>query len=102
MTLEEQFLSLKAQAPSDFAVAGNVETLEAVRVKYLGRQGSLPELMKQLGVAPPSDRAKLGKLANETKTVVQSAFEARKHQLESGPSGAADKFFDPTLPGRIR
>ena len=102
MFLEEQFLSLKTQAPADFAAAADTTALEAVRVKYLGRQGTLPELMKQLGAAPAADRAILGRLANETKTIVQSAFDTRKNQLESGSSGRADKFFDPTLPGRVR
>ncbi len=101
-TLEELLLSLKTQAPADFSAAGNADALEAVRVKYLGRQGSLPELMKQLGLAPPADRARLGKLANEAKNAVQSAFETRKLHLESESSSVADKFFDATLPGRTR
>lgn len=101
-SLEEQLLALKSQAPGDFAAASNAEALEAARVKYLGRQGSLPELMKQLGAAPAADRARLGKLANEAKTAVQSAFDARRDELEHAGASADAARFDITLPGRTR
>jgi phenylalanyl-tRNA synthetase alpha chain len=102
LQLEEQLISLKARAESDFEAAPDSEGLEEVRVKYLGRQGLLPELTRQLGSAPAEDRAKLGKLANEVKGAVHSAFERRKGQLESAAEDAASAGFDPTLPGRIR
>jgi phenylalanyl-tRNA synthetase alpha chain len=101
-TLEEQLVELKCQAPADFSSAQDANVLESVRVKYLGRQGLLPELMKQLGSVPPTDRGRLGKLANEAKTVVQSSFDSRKTELESAQSNAAAALFDPTLPGRVR
>lgn len=101
-TLEEQLLALKSQAPVEFAAAGDLTALETVRVKYLGRQGSLPELTKQLGVVPPGQRAAMGKLANETKTGVLAAFEKRKGELEAAQAAAATATFDATLPGRRR
>lgn len=101
-SLEEQLLALKSQAPADFAAAANADSLEAVRVKYVGRQGSLPDLMKQLGSAPPADRARLGKAANEAKIAVQSAFEKRKGELEAASLSADAAGFDATLPGRMR
>jgi len=101
-SLEEQFLALKAGAPQDFSAAPDATALEAVRVKYLGRQGRLPDLMKQLGSAPPSDRTRLGKLANEAKSAVQTSFETRKSELESSQAGIEAASFDPTLPGRRR
>ncbi len=99
-TLEEQLLAIKSQAPTDFSSSENVETLEMARVKYLGRQGVLPELMKQLGLVPASDRGRLGKLANETKNIVHSAFETRHQELQSSSKPSSE--FDPTLPGRKR
>ncbi len=101
-SLEEQLVALKSQAPADFTAATDPDSLEAVRVKYLGRQGSLPDLMKQLGSALPADRARLGKLANEAKIAVQSAFEQRKDDLENANAGADAARFDTTLPGRMR
>ncbi len=105
-TLEKQLLALKTSAPADFTSASDAMALEAVRVKYLGRHGILPILMKQLGSVPPLERVNLGKLANETKTVVQQAFEIRESQLKSvGASrgcgtAPAEGLLDITLPGR--
>jgi phenylalanyl-tRNA synthetase alpha chain len=100
-TLEEQFQNLKIQAPKDFAAAADLKALEEVRVKHIGRQGLLPELMKQLGSAPAADRPRLGKLANEAKIAVETGFAARKQELEAGPTNASGTFFDETLPGRF-
>ncbi len=99
-SLEEQLLALKTQAPVDFADADNADALEAVRVKYLGRQGSLPELMKQLGGVAAADRGRLGKLANEAKQAIQTALDSQKQKLESVQADAARQLFDATLPGR--
>ncbi|MCC7518250.1 MAG: phenylalanine--tRNA ligase subunit alpha [Verrucomicrobiae bacterium] len=97
--LEQSFRDLAAKAPSDFAATGNADLLEAVRVRYLGRQGALPELMKQLGGAPADRRGALGKLANEVKAAVAAAFEKRRAELAASASSApAD--LDLTLPGR--
>ena len=101
-TLEEQFITLKTSAPTDFASAKNSTVLEETRVKYLGRQGLLPELLKQLGSAQAQDRGRLGKLANEAKTIVQTAFETRKQELGSADSLKQSVSFDITLPGRVR
>lgn len=101
-SLEEQLQSVKNQAPNDFATASDAESLEAVRIKYLGRQGVLPELMKQLGAVLPQDRGRIGKIANETKIVVQSSFEARVQQLKESQESASVAEFDYTLPGRRR
>jgi phenylalanyl-tRNA synthetase alpha chain len=97
--LEKSFRDLAARAPDDFAAAGDAELLEAARVRFLGRQGALPELMKQLGSAPADQRGALGRLANEVKAAVTAAFEKRRGDLAGGPT-AAPADLDLTLPGR--
>jgi phenylalanyl-tRNA synthetase alpha chain len=99
-TFEEQLIGLKTQAPGEFSSAQDANSLEEIRVKYLGRQGALPEMMKQLGDVPAPDRGRMGKLANEAKLAVQSAFEARKRDLEAVQANAQAALFDSTLPGR--
>jgi phenylalanyl-tRNA synthetase alpha chain len=101
-TLEEQLTSLKETAPREFAGASDASTIENVRIKYLGRQGLLPELMKQLGGIPAEERGRMGKLANEAKTVVQTALDARLKEIEAAQAQQKTAGFDPTLPGRIR
>jgi phenylalanyl-tRNA synthetase alpha chain len=102
LTLEEQLVALKNEAAAEFSSAADATSLEGVRSKYFGRQGILPELMKQLGQVPPEDKGRMGKLANETKQVLQGAFDARKQQLEAAHAQAEAASFDVTLPGRAQ
>jgi len=101
-TLEERFQELMGLAPAEFAAAPDQPALEEARIKYLGRQGLLPQLLKQLGSVPTADKARMGRLANEVKAAVELAFEEGKRRLEIEEEAGSSASFDPTLPGRER
>lgn len=78
------------------------KSLESLRVDFLGKKGSLTELLKGLGKLPPEERPQAGERINVAKRQVQDALERRKrdlvelalaHQLNS-------EAVDVTLPGR--
>jgi len=79
----------------------DMQELEAVRIKYLGRKGVLPAIMKGLKDLNPSDRAEVGRRANEFKNEFTKLLALRKKALagDGKPVGAT---FDRTLPGRWR
>jgi len=92
---------LKTQALDEAWGAADAAALEAVRIKYLGRNGLLPAIMKDLKNVPPEERREVGRLANELKNEVQALLDGRKAALETAgvqPPPA----FDYTLPGRWR
>jgi phenylalanyl-tRNA synthetase alpha chain len=72
--------------------------LEAARIRYLGRNGLLPAMMKALKDVEPARRAETGRAANAFKEAVAAAVEGRRGELAAGGGGAAS--FDATLPGR--
>lgn len=74
------------------------EQLEDVRIKYLGRKGVLPDIMKSLRDIDPADRADAGRYANELKQQLGSLIEDKKKSLD-GSKTAATGPFDRTLPG---
>ncbi|MDA0990265.1 MAG: phenylalanine--tRNA ligase subunit alpha [Verrucomicrobia bacterium] len=83
-------------ALGELAAAERVDELEAVRIRYLGRNGLLPKIMKGLKELEPAERGAAGKAANELKVMLTSALEARLTQaapVDSGPG------FDLSLPG---
>jgi len=92
----EEINSLKDQILAAIADTANADALEAVRIQYLARSGSLPVLLEKMATVPKDQRPVVGKAANEAKTAVAAAYEARKAELTAAES--AD--FDPTLPGR--
>ena len=61
----------------------NLSDLDQVRVSVLGKKGSLSEALKVLGQVDPADRPKIGALANEWKSKIENALEAKKVILEA-------------------
>jgi phenylalanyl-tRNA synthetase alpha chain len=100
--LPEQLNQLLAQARAAMAAADSANTIEQLRVQYLGKKGILTEQLKQLGTLPAEERPKVGQWVNEAKRALQEELEARKNQLEASSRSEqlASQTIDVTLPGR--
>ena len=85
--------SALGQAPSLAAV-------EDVQTAYLGRKGSLAQLMSRLPELSPEERPAFGKAANAIKEQLTALVEARTGALLAEVESVALARFDPTLPGR--
>jgi phenylalanyl-tRNA synthetase alpha chain len=100
----EQIDTLLAQARNELAAAADEQQLEAARVKYLGKNGSLSGLRKGMGSVPAADRPKMGKLVTDAIASFEVLLEeARKsiarRELEKD---LRREKLDVTLPGRTR
>ncbi len=82
--------------------ANDPEAAEDVRVRFIGRKGSLTAAMKQMGSVAPEDRPRGGQFANQIKQQITQAIEARLEELSRAASQAEAHAFDVTLPGRRR
>lgn len=82
--------------------AQDLAALDHVRVEYLGKKGSISELMKGLGKLSPEERPAAGAEINKARDAVQQAIAARKAALEQAAiaSKLASEVIDITLPGR--
>jgi len=93
---------LTEQALQEVAASDQLAALDEVRVRWLGKKGSLTEQLKSLGALPATERPAAGQKINEAKERVQAALEARKTSLEKAEVDrklAAGRI-DVTLPGR--
>ena len=94
--------TLTASAQAQIRDAGTLPALEEIRVRWLGRKGTLTEQLKTLGSLPAPERPAAGARINAAKSAVQSAIEQRRTELERAgieqqlSAGAIDV----TLPGR--
>ncbi len=90
------------RARDELSAARDAVTLDAVRVRYLGKQGLLTQQRKQLGKLPAAERPAAGKRINQALESVQQALEARRAALaaETLESRLRDERLDVTLPGR--
>ncbi len=78
------------------------KSLESLRVDFLGKKGSLTELLKGLGKLPPEERPQAGERINIAKRQVQDALERRKKDLVELALSLQlnSEAVDVTLPGR--
>jgi phenylalanyl-tRNA synthetase alpha chain len=84
------------------AAADSLQSLESLRVKYLGRKGALTEVLRGLGQAPEAERPALGQAANEVKTSISQALDECKAALDAkeAEKRAKQGRADLSLPGR--
>jgi len=94
--------TLLAQAEKDLASATDLQSLEQVRVRYLGKKGVFTQRMKELGKLPPEQRPQVGKVVNEARQKFQQALESRHAALQQAQLSRrlAAESIDVTLPGR--
>ena len=92
--------ALRDEALAAISGAPDAGALEALRIKYLGRQGALKALMSRLPGLPADQKPAAGALANKVKRALEAALEARK-DLAAAPRPTGPRL-DVTLPGRPR
>lgn len=92
------FFELQAQAQTEIASASDSQTLEAVRLKYLGKKGIVADIFASLAAAAAPDKGAIGKGANDLRTAVTGWLEEKQKTLGS-PAKTNAKILDVTMPG---
>jgi phenylalanyl-tRNA synthetase alpha chain len=75
--------TLEAETLAAISAADTLETLDAVRVAALGKQGSISLLLKTMGQMSPEERQVQGPIINGLRETVSNALTARKYALET-------------------
>ncbi|MDX8380177.1 MAG: phenylalanine--tRNA ligase subunit alpha [Gallionella sp.] len=98
----EQLQQILNQALQQFQFISDEATLEQVKAKYLGKDGSLTGLLKGLGKRSAEDRPKAGARINQVKQQIEVALQARRDALANIKleKKLAAESLDVTLPGR--
>ena len=102
--MQAELARLREAAEAEIAAAESTEGLEAIRVRYLGRKGSLNAILRGLGQLPAEERPAMGALANSVRDAVAAAIDAKGDALaHAGLERAiSEERLDVTLPGRRR
>jgi phenylalanyl-tRNA synthetase alpha chain len=93
---------IRQQAENAVREAGDMKSLDACRVHFLGKKGLLTEYMKTLGQLSPEERPAAGQKINTVKQVIQGLIEERDvvfKQSEIDNQLTSEKI-DVTLEGR--
>ncbi len=91
-----------AEALQAITDSGDENSLEQLRVQYLGKKGKLTVLLKSLGQLPVEERPAAGEKINLVKRQIQAALKVRKISLVEASLDAqlSQEVIDVTLPGR--
>ncbi|MBU6378481.1 MAG: phenylalanine--tRNA ligase subunit alpha [Gammaproteobacteria bacterium] len=94
--------TLTRQALEEVAASSTLAALDEVRVRWLGKKGTLTEQLKSLGTLPAAERPAAGARINEAKQSVQAAIDAAGERLATAAIEAelAAGRIDVSLPGR--
>ncbi|HBB76715.1 MAG: phenylalanine--tRNA ligase subunit alpha [Candidatus Levybacteria bacterium RIFOXYA1_FULL_41_10] len=97
--MEEELLNIKNNAVSLILDAPDLETLEGVKLQFLGRSGKLTVAIKEITKIPQERRPAVGMLANEVKTTIENTIESQASNLKSQVSKKIREDIDVTNPG---
>ncbi len=97
--MESELQKIHSEALAEIDAASSLAVLEAVRVKTLGRSGSISVLSQSMKDVAKQDRPRFGKLLNELREAVSSALERRVAALNAEADQALLNSLDVTLPG---
>jgi phenylalanyl-tRNA synthetase alpha chain len=94
--------ALVTSARTAFAAAAEPAALENEKARFLGKTGSITELLKGLGKLAPEDKKVQGARINAAKEAIEQLLAARRAQLAEAELNArlAAESIDVTLPGR--
>jgi phenylalanyl-tRNA synthetase alpha chain len=97
--MEQQIEALRAEALSVIGAVADRASLDAARVRYLGKSGALTVLSEGMRHVAKEDRPHFGKLLNDLRQSVTSALEGQEIRLLEEADAAAASSLDLTLPG---
>jgi len=90
---------LREDALREIEAARDAKSLESVRVKYLGKTGSISEWGEQMKTLGKEERPAVGKLLNQARTAVTAALEQRGEKVRAERESEALSTIDISLPG---
>ena len=81
--MKELMQGLRDSSIKAILEADDIELLESLRVKYLGKNGELTGILRQMGKLSAEERPVMGQLANQLRGDIEAAIEQRKAELGS-------------------
>jgi phenylalanyl-tRNA synthetase alpha chain len=98
----EELEKIEKETLTSLSSATTEKEVSEIRVKSLGKKGSMTQLLKRLGTLPEEDRREIGKKANQIKEVLETRIEEIISEIrEKERKEALEKEkVDVTLPGR--
>jgi len=100
--VKEELDRLQKEVVISVAQASTEKEISEIRVRYLGKKGSITQVLKSLGTLPESERREIGQRANQLKQNTEARIEEALSRIQEKTRQEAleRERIDVTLPGR--
>ena len=102
MDIKETINGILEEFQEEYSDSNDLDALEELRIKYLGKKGKVQNLFNKMGSIPAEKRPVLGKEANILKQKIEAELNEKKEKFEAEAKAKklAEETIDVTLPGR--
>ncbi len=100
--MKEKLEALRQEALDQLQGVEDVQQLNDLRVKYLGKKGALTEILRGMGALSAEERPVIGQVANDVRGAIEALIESKQEAFQKAETEKrlqAEKV-DVTLPGR--
>jgi len=93
--------ALLSEARDAISQAASEQDVNVARARFLGRKGSVSQLLRAIGGLPPEERARFGDEVNRAKREIEAWADDRRAEIGRGATerALAEHRLDVTLPG---
>lgn len=100
--MQQDLDNMVKEAHKAISAVDTLQALDEIRVQYLGKKGSLTDLLKGLGALSAEERPKMGQLVNDAKEKIRAKLDQRTQTLQDNAlqTKLLSERIDVTLPGR--
>lgn len=100
--MKERLNAIKESALNEIKKVTNLEKLEELRIKFLGKKGEITQVLRGMKDLSKEERPIIGKIANEVKEMIEGEIEKLKLDLKEKiqKEKLASEKIDISMPGR--
>jgi len=101
--MKDMLLEIKRNAIEQLNNTDSKETLEEIRIKYLGKKGELTAILRGMGKLSKEERPVVGKVANEVRSEIEELLEEKIQGIKNVEKAKKlkEEVIDITMPGSL-
>ena len=101
--MKEQLRQISESFKEKLQEAKDPETIENLRVAFLGKKGELTAVLRGMGQLSAEERPEIGQLANEVRQKIEAGLAEKSEELKRKARAAklAAEIIDVTMPGQM-
>ncbi len=81
--MKDKITSITNEAKSAIQEVSELQALNDLRVKYLGKKGELTLVLRGMGEVSPEERPVIGSLINEAKEIIENLIKQKEEELKN-------------------